>query len=114
MAALAEPIWQGARPFIGGRLPNGFAGAAGGSCNPLQGLWLSFFGGLTFRPHPSNVGSSSLTSRRKSVNRADSSVNRGGATDSTGMLAAKRHAGVHTPAIACKKISANTQLAYAA
>jgi hypothetical protein len=30
------------------------------------------------------------------------------------MLAAKRHAGVHTPVIACKTIIANQQMAYAA
>jgi hypothetical protein len=30
------------------------------------------------------------------------------------MLAAKRHAGVHTPVIACKTIIANQTLAYAA
>jgi elongation factor Tu len=33
---------------------------------------------------------------------------------STEMLAAKRHAGVHTPVIACKMIIANQQMAYAA
>jgi hypothetical protein len=33
---------------------------------------------------------------------------------STEMLAAKRHAGVHTPVIACKTIIANQTLAYAA
>src|SRR5262245_37350661 len=33
----------------------------------------------------------------------------GGVTASTEMLAAKRHAGVHTPVIACKTISANQQ-----
>ena len=38
----------------------------------------------------------------------------GGVTVSTGMLAAKRHAGVHTPVIACKMIIANQQMAYAA
>jgi hypothetical protein len=30
------------------------------------------------------------------------------------MLAARRHAGVHTPVIACKTIIANQTLAYAA
>jgi len=35
-------------------------------------------------------------------------------TASTEMLAAKRHAGVHTPVIACKMIIANQQMAYAA
>jgi hypothetical protein len=38
----------------------------------------------------------------------------GGVTASTEMLAAKRHAGVHTPVIACKTIIANQQMAYAA
>ena len=38
----------------------------------------------------------------------------GGVTASTEMLAAKRHAGVHTPVIACKTIIANQTLAYAA
>jgi hypothetical protein len=38
----------------------------------------------------------------------------GGVTASTEMLAAKRHAGVHTPVIACKMIIANQQMAYAA
>jgi len=35
-------------------------------------------------------------------------------TASTEMLTAKRHAGVHTPVIACKMIIANQQMAYAA
>ena len=38
----------------------------------------------------------------------------GGVTVSTEMLAAKRHAGVHTPVIACKMIIANQEMAYAA
>ncbi len=38
----------------------------------------------------------------------------GGVTDSTEMLAAKRHAGVHTPVIVGKTIIANQTLAYAA
>jgi len=38
----------------------------------------------------------------------------GGVTASTEMLAARRHAGVHTPAIACKTTIANQQMAYAA
>jgi len=38
----------------------------------------------------------------------------GGVTVSTEMLAAKRHAGVHTPVIECKMIIANQQMAYAA
>ncbi len=38
----------------------------------------------------------------------------GGVPASTEMLAAKRHAGVHTPVIACKMIIANQQMAYAA
>ena len=38
----------------------------------------------------------------------------GGVTASTEMLAAKRHAGVHTPVIACKTTIANQTLAYAA
>jgi len=38
----------------------------------------------------------------------------GGVTASTEMLAAKRHAGVHTPVIVGKKIIANQQMAYAA
>ncbi len=38
----------------------------------------------------------------------------GGVTASTEMLAAKRHAGVHTPVIECKMIIANQQMAYAA
>ena len=38
----------------------------------------------------------------------------GGVTVSTEMLAAKRHAGVHTPVIACTMIIANQQMAYAA
>ena len=40
--------------------------------------------------------------------------NSGGVTASTGMLAAKRHAGVHTPVIVGKMIIANQQMAYAA
>jgi len=38
----------------------------------------------------------------------------GGVTASTEMLAAKRHAGVHTPAIVGKMIIANQPMAYAA
>ena len=38
----------------------------------------------------------------------------GGVTVSTEMLAARRHAGVHTPVIACKTIIANQTMAYAA
>src|ERR1700728_3932954 len=38
----------------------------------------------------------------------------GGVTVSTGLLAAKRHAGVWAPVIAWKNIIANNQLAYAA
>ena len=38
----------------------------------------------------------------------------GGVTASTEELAAERHAGVHTPVIACKTTIANTELAYAA
>ena len=47
-------------------------------------------------------------------NRPGSSLEHGGVTASTEMLAAKRHAGVHTPVIACKTTIANTELAYAA
>jgi hypothetical protein len=38
----------------------------------------------------------------------------GGVTASTEMLAAKRHAGVHTPVIVGKMIIANQPMAYAA
>ena len=38
----------------------------------------------------------------------------GGVTASTEMLAAKRHAGVHTPVIVGKMIIANQEMAYAA
>ena len=38
----------------------------------------------------------------------------GGVTVSTGLIAAKRHAGVRTPVIARKMIIADHQLAYAA
>jgi len=38
----------------------------------------------------------------------------GGVTVSTEMLAAKRHAGVHSPVIEGKMIIANQQMAYAA
>ena len=38
----------------------------------------------------------------------------GGVTASTEMLAAKRHAGMHTPVIVGKMIIANQQMAYAA
>jgi len=69
---------------------------------------------------PSNPQSASkqLTSARfvPSLEAALSKANptSGGVTVSTGMLAAKRHAGVHTPVIACKTIIANYQMAYAA
>ncbi len=38
----------------------------------------------------------------------------GGVTASTELLAAKRHARVHTPVIECKTIIANQNMAYAA
>ena len=38
----------------------------------------------------------------------------GGVTASTEVLAAERHAGVHTPVIECKTTIANQQMAYAA
>jgi len=38
----------------------------------------------------------------------------GGVTASTEVLAAERHAGVHTPEIECKTTIANQQMAYAA
>ena len=38
----------------------------------------------------------------------------GGVTASTELIAAKRHAGVHTPEIECKTIIANHEMAYAA
>ena len=66
------------------------------------------------RRHPID----SLTSHRVSptleagLSKADPTS--GGVTVSTEMLAAKRHAGVHTPVIACKMIIANQQMAYAA
>ena len=41
-------------------------------------------------------------------------LNMGGVTASTEMLAAKRHAGVHTPVIVSKMIIANQPMAYAA
>ena len=50
------------------------------------------------------IGSSSLSGQSQV----------GGVTASTEMLAAKRHAGVHTPVSACKTIIANQTLAYAA
>ena len=57
-----------------------------------------------FPPLPAENGGSSLQGHPTS----------GGVTDSTEMLAAKRHVGVHTPVIACKMIIANQQMAYAA
>jgi hypothetical protein len=51
------------------------------------------------------IGSGSLNGQTHHV---------GGVTASTEMLAAKRHAGVHTPVIACKTTIANQQMAYAA
>jgi len=57
-----------------------------------------------FPSHPAQNRSSSLKANSTS----------GGVTASTEMLAAKRHAGVHTPVIACKMIIANQQMAYAA
>ena len=44
----------------------------------------------------------------------DCMVSNGGVTASTEVLAAERHAGVHTPVIACKTTIANQNLAYAA
>ena len=57
-----------------------------------------------FPSHPAENGCSSFKANSTS----------GGVTASTEMLAAKRHAGVHTPVIACKMIIANQQMAYAA
>ena len=60
--------------------------------------------GIDFRSQPPQNRCSSLQAKPTS----------GGVTASTEMLAAKRHAGVHTPVIACKMIIANQQMAYAA
>jgi len=63
-------------------------------------------------------GTDSLTSRqtrpRLEVDLYRPFPTSGGVTVSTEMLAARRHAGVHTPVIACKMIIANQQMAYAA
>ena len=65
--------------------------------------------GFDFPAPAAYIGNSSLQTAR-GAQRA--SV--GGVTASTEMLAAERHAGVHTPVIACKTTIANTELAYAA
>ena len=55
-------------------------------------------------------GTSSLSARA----RLYASTQNGGVTASTGLLAAERHAGVWTPVIAHKTISANNNMALAA
>ena len=62
----------------------------------------------------SNELTSLLAHPRLEVDLCKANPTSGGVTVSTGMLAAKRHAGVHTPVIACKMIIANQQMAYAA
>ena len=63
-----------------------------------------FFRHVDFQSGSTKIGSSSLN--------GPSHI--GGVTVSTEMLAAKRHAGVHTPVIACTMIIANQEMAYAA
>ena len=69
-------------------------------------------------PFGGRVTSNKLTSFRMKprleVDLFKANPTSGGVTASTEMLAAKRHAGVHTPVIACKMIIANQQMAYAA
>jgi len=62
----------------------------------------------------SNELTSNPVEPRLEVDLSRANPTSGGVTASTEMLAAKRHAGVHTPEIACKTIIANQQMAYAA
>ena len=65
-------------------------------------------------PIPWASNSLSVQSARLEAVLCKANPTSGGVTASTEMLAAKRHAGVHTPVIACKMIIANQQMAYAA
>ncbi len=65
-------------------------------------------------PQSSNELTSCQANPRLEVVLCKANPTSGGVTASTEMLAAKRHAGVHTPVIACKMIIANQQMAYAA
>ena len=63
--------------------------------------------------HPMNL-TSLLWNHSLEVDLCKAQPTSGGVTASTEMLAAKRHAGVHTPVIVGKMIIANQQMAYAA
>ena len=63
---------------------------------------------------PSNELTSSQVNPSLEVDLSKANPTSGGVTASTEMLAAKRHAGVHTPVIECKTIIANQTMAYAA
>jgi len=63
---------------------------------------------------PSNELTSLLGQPSLEVDLCRAQPTSGGVTASTEMLAAKRHAGVHTPVIVSKMIIANQQMAYAA
>ena len=66
------------------------------------------------RFRPSNELTSGWVNPSLEVDLSKANPTSGGVTASTEMLAAKRHAGVHTPVIACTTIIANQTMAYAA
>ena len=70
--------------------------------------------GTSGRIGASNELTSLLWKHSLEVDLSKAKPTSGGVTASTEMLAAKRHAGVHTPEIECKMIIANQQMAYAA
>ncbi len=70
--------------------------------------------GTAGRCRSSNELTSGQVKPRLEVDLSKANPTSGGVTASTEMLAAKRHAGVHTPVIVGKMIIANQQMAYAA
>ena len=66
------------------------------------------------KPHLIRCLTSNPGQPRLEVDLSKANPTSGGVTASTEMLAAKRHAGVHTPVIVGKMIIANQQMAYAA
>jgi hypothetical protein len=80
--------------------------------SPLQSLGCGLEGPGNHEPPPAFDFPSPPPQNRGSSLQAHPTS--GGVTASTEMLAARRHAGVHTPVIACKMIIANQQMAYAA
>jgi hypothetical protein len=105
--------------------PIAWQGAGSGTARPVPRTFIRFLD-LAVRKRATDAANESvnrgpfvgLTSSpfppRLEVGLCMANPTSGGVTASTEMLAAKRHAGVHTPVIVGKMIIANQQMAYAA